>query len=143
MPKPSLGDLSDLKSLSVRQRRENNPNVLGYNYDELVSLDTVDVELVPEKKGILLKHNEYHVSSKVRIKKYTINPVLRGTVLVGHPVSSGWLSKSPVCFPLITVIFLVFPLNPLTPRSDQHKTSPYNIHTFFSKLVMRIFKLIR
>lgn len=64
LPKPSLGDLSDLKSLSVRQRRENNPNVLGYNYDELVSLDTVEAELVPEKKGIILKHNEYHVSSK-------------------------------------------------------------------------------
>lgn len=61
-----MGDLSDLKTLSVRQRRENNPNVLGYNYDELVGLDTVDVELVPEKKGIILKHNEYHVSSKVR-----------------------------------------------------------------------------
>lgn len=66
LPKPSLGDLSDLKTLSVRHRREHNPNVLGYNYDELVTLDTVDVELVPEKKGILLKHNEYHVSSRVR-----------------------------------------------------------------------------
>ncbi|KAL9956859.1 hypothetical protein ACROYT_G038406 [Oculina patagonica] len=64
LPKPSLGDLSDLKTLSVRHRRENNPNVLGYNYDELASLDTVDVELVPEKKGIILKHNEYHVSSR-------------------------------------------------------------------------------
>lgn len=69
LPKPSLGDLSDLKTLSVRHRRENNPNVLGYNYDELVSLDTVDVELVPEKKGIILKHNEYHVSSRVRDKR--------------------------------------------------------------------------
>lgn len=69
LPKPSLGDLSDLKTLSVRHRRENNPNVLGYNYDELVSLDTVDVELVPEKKGIILKHNEYHVSSRVRSKE--------------------------------------------------------------------------
>ena len=39
--------------------------------------------------------------------------------------------------------FLLIPLNPLTPRSDQHKTSPYNIHTFFSKQVMRTFKLIR
>ena len=67
LPKPSLGDLSDLKTLSVRHRRENNPNVLGYNYEELVALDTVDVELVPEKKGIILKHNEYHVSSKVKM----------------------------------------------------------------------------
>ena len=73
LPKPSLGDLSDLKTLSVRQRRENNPNVLGYNYDELVGLDTVDVELVPEKKGIILKHNEYHVSSKVRKRKKAVN----------------------------------------------------------------------
>ena len=66
LPKPSLGDLSDLKSLSVRHRRENNPNILGYKYEELIELDTIEVELVPEKKGILLKHNEYHVSSKVR-----------------------------------------------------------------------------
>ena len=57
----------------MRQRRENNPNVLGYNYDELVGLDTVNVELVPEKKGIILKHNEYHVSSKVRKRKYAVN----------------------------------------------------------------------
>ncbi|RMX44458.1 hypothetical protein pdam_00010065 [Pocillopora damicornis] len=42
LPKPSLGDLSDLKSLSVRQRRENNPNVLGYNYDELKHNCTVN-----------------------------------------------------------------------------------------------------
>ena len=73
LPKPSLGDLSDLKTLSVRQRRENNPNVLGYNYDELVSLDTVDVELVPEKKGIILKHNEYHITSKVRKRENAVN----------------------------------------------------------------------
>ena len=35
------------------------------------------------------------------------------------------------------------PFNPLTPRSDSHVTSPYNIHTLSSKQVMRIFKLIR
>ena len=33
--------------------------------------------------------------------------------------------------------------NPLTPRSDQHVTSPYNIHTLSSHQVMRILKLIR
>ena len=31
---------------------------------------------------------------------------------------------------------------PLTPRSDQHVTSPCNIHTLSSKQVMRILKLI-
>ena len=35
------------------------------------------------------------------------------------------------------------PLTPLTPRSDQHVTSPYNIPILFSKQVMRILKLIR
>ena len=34
-------------------------------------------------------------------------------------------------------------LNPLTPRSDLHVTSPYNIHTLSNKEVMRILKLIR
>ena len=29
-------------------------------------------------------------------------------------------------------------VNPLTPRSDQHETSPYNILTLSSKQVMRI-----
>ena len=33
-------------------------------------------------------------------------------------------------------------INPLTP-SDKHVTSPYSIHTLFSKQVMRILKLIR
>ena len=31
--------------------------------------------------------------------------------------------------------------NPLTPRSDKHVFSPYNIHTLGSKLVMEIIKL--
>ena len=33
--------------------------------------------------------------------------------------------------------------NPLTLKSDLHVTSPHNIHTLFSKQVMRIFRLIR
>ena len=32
--------------------------------------------------------------------------------------------------------------NPLTPRSDYHVTSPYNIHTLSCKQVVRILKLI-
>ena len=34
-------------------------------------------------------------------------------------------------------------LNPLSPKSDSHETSPQNIHTLFSKQVTIIFKLIR
>ena len=34
-------------------------------------------------------------------------------------------------------------LNPLTPRSDQHATSLWDIRTLSNKQVMRILKLIR
>ena len=34
-------------------------------------------------------------------------------------------------------------VNPLTPRGDYHVTSPYRIPTLYSKLFMRILKLIR
>ena len=65
LPRPSLGDLSDLKSFCQRVRRERTPNVLGYTFEELNDLDTVKVELVPEKKGLILKHVEYEVTSQV------------------------------------------------------------------------------
>lgn len=65
LPKPSLGDLGDLRTTSVKLRREKNPNILGYNYRELCDLDAIKVELMPEKKGIILKHVEYEVTSRV------------------------------------------------------------------------------
>ena len=34
-------------------------------------------------------------------------------------------------------------VNPSTPRSDQHVTSPCDVHMFSSKQLMRILKLIR
>ena len=66
LPKPSLGDLSDLKIMSQRVRRDQNPNVLAFSYSDLCELDAVKVELVPEKKGLILKHVEYEVTSQVR-----------------------------------------------------------------------------
>ena len=69
LPRPSLGDLSDLKAFCIRVRRERTPNVLGYSYDELNDLDSVKVELVPEKKGLILKHVEYEVTSQVGINR--------------------------------------------------------------------------
>ncbi|KAL5019326.1 hypothetical protein ScPMuIL_005048 [Solemya velum] len=64
LPKPTLGDLSDLKYMSMRLRRERSPNLLGFSYQELCDLDTIKVELVPEKKGLILKHVEYEVTSQ-------------------------------------------------------------------------------
>ncbi|CAL1529392.1 unnamed protein product [Lymnaea stagnalis] len=64
LPKPSLGDLSDLKASSLKLRRERTPNVLCFDFKELCEIDSIKLELVPEKKGIILKHVEYEVTSK-------------------------------------------------------------------------------
>ena len=42
-----------------------------------------------------------------------------------------------------SVLYNFKPFNPLTPRSDQHVTSPDNLQTLSSEQVMRILKLIR
>ncbi|XP_033106676.1 sorting nexin-8-like [Anneissia japonica] len=63
LPRPSLGDLTELKTLTVQVRKEKNPSVLGFNYKQLQEMDVVSVGLVPEKKGLLLKHVEYEVQS--------------------------------------------------------------------------------
>ena len=60
-----MGDLSDLRTLSAQVRREKNPNVLSYTYKDLVAMDSITIDLVPEKKGLLLKHVEYEVKSEV------------------------------------------------------------------------------
>ena len=65
LPKPDLGDLSDMKATTVQVQKKKNPTILGLKYEQLVAIDTISVDLVPEKKGILLKHNEYSVHSQV------------------------------------------------------------------------------
>ena len=63
LPRPNLGDLSDMRAASVRLRRKHTPNVLGFSFSDLCCLDNIKVELVPEKKGLILKHVEYEVTS--------------------------------------------------------------------------------
>lgn len=58
LPCPQLGDLSDLVQI-------NDPTRLGLRYSDLLRIDTIHVDIVPEKKGIFLKHIEYQVISKV------------------------------------------------------------------------------
>ena len=65
LPKPDLGDITDMKATSVEVHKKKNPAILGLKYEHLVAMDTISVDLVPEKKGILLKHNEYSVHSQV------------------------------------------------------------------------------
>lgn len=38
--------------------------------DKLLARDTVQVELIPEKKGLFLKHVEYQVTSQVSTSLY-------------------------------------------------------------------------
>ena len=70
LPKPSLGDLTALKASVQKVRRENNPTMLSFTFEELCAFDTVSIELMPEKRGILLKHVEYEVSSQVNEAKF-------------------------------------------------------------------------
>lgn len=64
LPVPVLGDLSEVTLLAQRLHR-GNPAKLNHTYSDICNLDTIEVNLVPEKKGIFLKHVEYQVTSKV------------------------------------------------------------------------------
>lgn len=44
---------------------QGNPLLLSHTLQELLARDTVQVELIPQKKGLFLKHVEYEVSSQV------------------------------------------------------------------------------
>ncbi|MGH0140488.1 UNVERIFIED_CONTAM: hypothetical protein FKN15_017610, partial [Acipenser sinensis] len=59
-PKPSLGDLQALRM----QPASRNPLLLSQTLAELLDIDTVQVELIPEKKGLFLKHVEYEITSQ-------------------------------------------------------------------------------
>ncbi|XP_043945492.1 sorting nexin-8 isoform X1 [Protopterus annectens] len=46
------------------QSTSGNPLLLAHTLQDLLEMDTVKVELIPEKKGLFLKHVEYEVSSQ-------------------------------------------------------------------------------
>ena len=67
LPVPVLGDLSEVTLLAQRLHKGSNPAKLNLTYSDICNLDTIEVNLVPEKKGIFLKHVEYQVTSKVGV----------------------------------------------------------------------------
>ena len=75
-PIPSLGGSGDIREICARYIRATNPTELAYTYEELKALDDIQVTLVPEKKGTLLKHNEYVVESRVSVETILIELVL-------------------------------------------------------------------
>lgn len=65
LPSPSLASITELKDIKAHFVRATNPSELGYTYEDLKGFDEIKVTLIPEKKGALLKHNEYTVESRV------------------------------------------------------------------------------
>lgn len=47
------------------QSVQESPLILSLTLAELLKKDTIKVELIPEKKGLFLKHVEYQVTSEV------------------------------------------------------------------------------
>lgn len=60
-----LGERRDRSSLRMQPAQEDVLTV-SQTLDKLLARDTVQVELIPEKKGLFLKHVEYQVTSKAR-----------------------------------------------------------------------------
>ncbi|XP_066129606.1 sorting nexin-8 isoform X1 [Saccopteryx bilineata] len=63
LPAPQVSEQRDLDP-SRMQMPQGNPLMLSHTLQELLARDTVQVELIPEKKGLFLKHVEYEVSSQ-------------------------------------------------------------------------------
>lgn len=64
LAKPPVNEPREAEQF-LMQTPQGNPLLLSHTLQELLSKDSVQVELIPEKKGLFLKHVEYEVSSKV------------------------------------------------------------------------------
>lgn len=63
LPKPQLGESKNLQALRMQPAQEN-PLLVSQTLNKLLARDTVQVELIPEKKGLFLKHVEYQITSQ-------------------------------------------------------------------------------
>lgn len=55
--------MTPIKNLVAHLNLKSNPSTFNFNYTEITQLDSITIELIPEKKGIFLKHSEYVVIS--------------------------------------------------------------------------------
>ena len=65
LPVPVLGSTSELHGISVSILKGGGEVRLAQSYEELKAMDEVSVTLIPEKKGVVFKHVEYLVESRV------------------------------------------------------------------------------
>uniref|UniRef100_A0A096LT95 Sorting nexin 8a n=1 Tax=Poecilia formosa TaxID=48698 RepID=A0A096LT95_POEFO len=63
LPKPQLGEPRELSALRM-QPAQDDVLTISQTFEQLLTKDTVHVELIPEKKGLFLKHVEYQVTSQ-------------------------------------------------------------------------------
>uniref|UniRef100_A0A1A8PS64 Sorting nexin 8a n=1 Tax=Nothobranchius rachovii TaxID=451742 RepID=A0A1A8PS64_9TELE len=63
LPKPQLGEPRELNALRM-QPAQDDVLTVSETLDKLLDRDTVQVELIPEKKGLFLKHVEYQLTSQ-------------------------------------------------------------------------------
>lgn len=63
LPKPQLGEPRELSALRM-QLAQDDMLTISQTLEKLLAKDTVQVELIPEKKGLFLKHVEYQVTSQ-------------------------------------------------------------------------------
>lgn len=82
---------------------------LRSSYNHIVSISYKLALQLPTEESSLLQF--FFVIRQYTGKSFSkeVKPELWSTVLSGHPFLSGWLPKSRLCFPLITVIFLQVP----------------------------------
>lgn len=63
---PQLAPLKETVKDEILQSADtSSPTTFGYTYQDLQKLDTITVQIVPEKKGMVFKYQEYFVESKV------------------------------------------------------------------------------
>lgn len=63
---PKLAALKEkVREEAIKSAETSSPTTFPYTYQDLQKLDTIAVQLVPEKKGMVFKYQEYFVESKV------------------------------------------------------------------------------
>ena len=68
LPIPKLAPLKEPEKEVVVKPSDVSPTTFGYTYSDLQKMDSITVQIVPEKKGMVFKYQEYLVESKVRVQ---------------------------------------------------------------------------
>ncbi|CAF3308914.1 unnamed protein product [Rotaria socialis] len=64
LPIPTLDNLTELEERLIRiLRSDQGKTTFCFRYGDLCSLDTIQVEVAPDKKGVIIRHFEYEVTS--------------------------------------------------------------------------------